>query len=94
LHYEAGRLQASVADLDRAVSLASETPELYQNRAVVLSDLGRRVAALADLSTYLRLRPDAEDRAEVEEKLSAWREALVRAEVLRVTSDGQLVSGE
>jgi len=73
-------LQASVVDLDRAVSLASDTPEFYQNRSVVLSDLGRRAEAIADLSTYLQLRPDAEDRAEVEEKLSAWREVLVRAE--------------
>jgi regulator of sirC expression with transglutaminase-like and TPR domain len=70
VHYECGQVPAAAADLDRAVELAPDLPELYQNRAVALRDLGRFQQAAQDLHTYLELRPDAEDRGEVEKSLS------------------------
>jgi len=63
-------LPDAAADLDLAVELAPELPELYQNRAVALQELGRRDEAARDLSTYLELCPDAEDRDAVQESLS------------------------
>jgi tetratricopeptide (TPR) repeat protein len=69
LYYQAGRLHESLADLDGAIALAPQTAELYQNRAVALTDLGRLDEAAGDLRTYLDLRPDAEDRDEVGDKL-------------------------
>ena len=69
LHYEVGNLEASKDDLDHAVRLAPEEPELYQNRAVVLADLGRVEEALTDLRAYLKRRPEAGDRAEVEARI-------------------------
>ena len=71
LHYDAGRLHEAIADLDAALELAPELAELYQNRAVALRELGRVEHAARDLGVYLELCPDAEDRAEVEESLSA-----------------------
>jgi tetratricopeptide (TPR) repeat protein len=71
LLYELGRLPESVADLDCAISIAPEEAELYSNRAVALADLMRSAAARRDLLTYLKLRPDAGDRAEIEQRLRA-----------------------
>ncbi len=73
LCYQLGRLDASIADLDQAISISPDVADFYQNRAVALGDLGRREEAIRDLLTYLKLAPEAEDRAEVEEKLSALR---------------------
>jgi tetratricopeptide (TPR) repeat protein len=69
LFYTAGDLAAALADLDRAVEIAPQNADLYQNRAVALADLGRSEEAARDLETYLRLRPGAEDRQEVEMRL-------------------------
>src|SRR6185436_2028527 len=41
LNYEARQLQEALADLDHAIALSPELPDLYQNRAVALSDLQR-----------------------------------------------------
>ncbi len=71
LLYELGRLQESLEDLDRAIEIAPTEAELYQNRAVLLTDLGRIQDASRDLVTYLDLRPQAEDREEVEARISA-----------------------
>ncbi|MBW4677124.1 MAG: tetratricopeptide repeat protein [Desmonostoc geniculatum HA4340-LM1] len=60
-----------MSDLAGAIALSPDNPDLYQNRAIVLISLGQSDAASADLQTYLRLNPDATDRAEVEENLSS-----------------------
>jgi len=73
LHYESGRVAEALADLDEAVTGAPESAEIYQNRAVALADLGRPDEAVHDLETYLRLRPDAEDRADVASQIEALR---------------------
>jgi len=69
--YGSGDLAAALADLGRAVELAPGQADLYQNRAVALADLGRSEEAAGNLETYLRLRPHAEDRAEVEAQIAA-----------------------
>ncbi|HWI60956.1 MAG TPA: tetratricopeptide repeat protein, partial [Symbiobacteriaceae bacterium] len=70
LHYAAGRLPEALADLNAAIALDPENPDLYYNRAAAL---GGSPEAMRDLETYLRLRPDADDRAEVEARLGAVR---------------------
>lgn len=69
LYYEHGRLEECLEDLNQAISAAPGEPEPYQNRAVAHSELGRYQEARRDLQRYLELRPDAEDRAEVESRL-------------------------
>jgi Flp pilus assembly protein TadD len=71
--YESGRIAEAAVDLDRAVALAPEMPELYQNRAVALRDLGRLDEAARDLRMYVELRPNADDRPEVEATLLELR---------------------
>ena len=72
LHFELQHLEDALEDLNRAIGLSGETPDLYQNRAVALTSLGRFDEAARDLETYLRLRPDAEDRDEVERQLAGF----------------------
>jgi tetratricopeptide (TPR) repeat protein len=68
-HFEAGRPAEALADLDDAIQLDSSVAELYQNRATALLAVGRGVDARRDLLTYLQLRPDADDRPDVENQL-------------------------
>ncbi|MFF1838846.1 DUF3856 domain-containing protein [Streptomyces sp. NPDC058231] len=56
-HRLAGRAQEALADYDRAIA-RNPPPEAYYNRAVLLSELGREPAALADYDTLLDLDPD------------------------------------
>jgi regulator of sirC expression with transglutaminase-like and TPR domain len=79
LLYEQGEVVKCLADLDRAIALAPETPDLYQNRAVAYTDLGRGKEACCDLQKYLELRPEADDRAEVEARLRAASPSLASA---------------
>lgn len=74
LHYEGGRIADAVADLDQAIARAPGLPDLYANRALALADLGRAHDAAADHQTYLKLRPDAEDREEIVLRIHALRE--------------------
>ncbi len=70
LYYEIGDLARAHDDLNRAIALSPQTADLYQNRAIALIDLEHFAEAASDLQTYLRLNPEAEDRDEVEGKLS------------------------
>jgi tetratricopeptide (TPR) repeat protein len=70
LYYEIGQLAEALADINQAIALSQENAELYQNRAIALISLGRFEDAVHDLQTYLRLNPNAEDRAEIEHQLA------------------------
>jgi tetratricopeptide (TPR) repeat protein len=71
VHYEIGQLPQALNDLDAAIALAPEQALFYHNRATALTDLKRFREATRDLERYLQLQPDAEDRSEIEQKLSA-----------------------
>lgn len=74
LQYETGRITDAVADLDEAIARAPGLPDLYANRALALMDLGRAHDAARDHETYLRLRPDADDREEIALRIETLRE--------------------
>jgi tetratricopeptide (TPR) repeat protein len=69
VRYELGDVHGALADLNHAISLMADCAELYQNRAVAHLALGRTAAARDDLESYLRLQPQADDRADVEQQL-------------------------
>lgn len=71
LYYELGRLTEALEDLNQAIAQSPANSEFHQNRSIVLMALGQVDAAARDLQTYLRLCPDAVDRAEVENSLSS-----------------------
>jgi tetratricopeptide (TPR) repeat protein len=75
MYYEAGNLEASLADFDRAIELKPEHGDLYQNRATVLTDLGRHQEAARDIRTTLRLNPPDEERPALQAKLKGALQA-------------------
>jgi tetratricopeptide (TPR) repeat protein len=74
LHYDRGNVAEAVADLDQAINRASTMPELYANRAIALTDVGRFREAAQDHEDYLRLQPDALDRADVLRQITALQQ--------------------
>lgn len=70
LFYEKRELERALADFNSALSLDPENPGLYFNRAVLFEDMERPESALDDYRSYLRILPKAEDRPEVQEKIS------------------------
>lgn len=89
LYYEAGRFLEALVDLDRAIELSSEIADLRQNRAVVLTTLARFGDAVRDLQSYLLLSPNAENRFEVESKLTTLQSRdLLHTEVVSDSSRG------
>ena len=71
LWYELGELDKSAEDLDRAVALEPDNAEIRYNRAMVLTDLGRNAEAACELKTFLGLRPQCEERSEVEARIAS-----------------------
>jgi tetratricopeptide (TPR) repeat protein len=64
-------MTGAVAALSAAVDSAPNWADAYYNRALAYEQQGRTSAARSDFQSYLRLRPRAEDRAEVEKHMGA-----------------------
>jgi tetratricopeptide (TPR) repeat protein len=71
--YEAGRFAQAEIGFSTAIALQPDWAEAYYNRALTNAARGRRELAVADLQQYLRLRPEAEDRAAVIARISSLR---------------------
>lgn len=72
-HYDAGRYAAAALSFGTAISLQPDWAEAYYDRALANAARGQRELAIADLQQYLRLRPEAEDRAAVIKRISGLR---------------------
>lgn len=55
LHYNSGRYELALADLDRAVSLAPADPTFYNNRGLARERVGMPIEALADYTRAIEL---------------------------------------
>ncbi len=71
LYYEQGRLDAALQDLEQALSLDADNPEIHYNRAVALADCQRYPESIAEFQRFVALAPDADERAEVEQRIHA-----------------------
>jgi tetratricopeptide (TPR) repeat protein len=71
--YEAGRYAAAEAAFSSAIALQPDWAEAYYDRALANAARGRSEQAIVDLQQYLRLRPEAEDRAAVIRRISGLR---------------------
>ena len=60
MHYEAGDLASALADFNRALELKPGQPDLYENRATVLADLGRQQEAALDRDAASRFQGAAQ----------------------------------
>ena len=73
IHYQNGALANSLADFDRAIELKSGEPDLYQNRATILVDLGRFDEAARDLDMALGLASTEDEQRELPIRLERLR---------------------
>jgi regulator of sirC expression with transglutaminase-like and TPR domain len=73
LHRSANDLPKLLAVQERLVVLLPDDPLERRDRALLLAELGRLDRACGDLQAYLAARPDADDAAALQRRLSAWR---------------------
>jgi tetratricopeptide (TPR) repeat protein len=73
-HYAAGEFADAADHFVRAYEL-THAPELLYNLARCYERLGEKQRAAEQYQMYLRMSPDADDRAEVEQKIAALVEA-------------------
>ncbi|MEO6525878.1 MAG: tetratricopeptide repeat protein, partial [Gemmatimonadaceae bacterium] len=71
--YDAGRIAQAEALFSTAIGLQPDWAEAYYNRALTYAVRGTRELAVRDLQQYLRLKPEAEDRAAVISRITALR---------------------
>jgi tetratricopeptide (TPR) repeat protein len=71
--YERGQMTTAEAGFNAAIKNQPNWAEAYYDRALVLLLEGERDAALRDFEQYLRLKPDADDRAFVAARIDALR---------------------
>jgi tetratricopeptide (TPR) repeat protein len=70
---ERHRWTAADSAFSAVIAAAPDLAEAYYDRALASAAMDRRERAARDLETYLRLRPDAEDRDAVAARVSALR---------------------
>jgi len=71
--YEAGRYAQAEIAFSSAIALQPDWADAYYDRALANAARGRRDLAVVDFQRYLRLRPEAEDRAAVIARINGLR---------------------
>jgi tetratricopeptide (TPR) repeat protein len=71
--YEARRYPQAAASFGTAIALRPDWPDAYYDRALARAAAGQSDLAIADFEQYLRLRPEAEDRATVIARINGLR---------------------
>jgi len=71
--YERGQMIEAQSGFNRAILSEPTWADAYYNRALVLVRLNQREAAQRDFEQYLRLKPEADDRALVVARIDALR---------------------
>jgi tetratricopeptide (TPR) repeat protein len=71
--YNAGRMQQAETLFSAAITLQPDWADAYYNRALTFTARGQKEFAVRDLQQYLRLKPEAEDRASVVARVNALR---------------------
>lgn len=73
--FERGLMAAADAAFTRAIVAEPQWPEPYYDRALARIARGEKPLAVRDLEQYLRLRPEADDRAAVVSRIASLRGA-------------------
>lgn len=73
-HASLGDTDSALSDYDKALELDARLILAYFNRGLIRSQVGAYEGAIADLEMYLELKPDAGDRAQVEDLIKRMRE--------------------
>ena len=78
IYLHQGALTKALRACDRIISLAPQAAEEYRDRGSIYLDLECFRAALADFRSYLLLKPDADDAAEVQRKTMELQQVAAR----------------
>jgi tetratricopeptide (TPR) repeat protein len=78
-YHKTGQLQKALEQYGKALELNALQAASYKRRGDVYRELGDRAAALADYQQYLKLAPQAGDRAEVEALVQSLLDANINA---------------
>jgi len=78
IYLQAENYPRALAVMNRMVLTVPESAEELRDRGLVNEQLECFRAALADLSNYVRRRPDAPDRAEIDARIEALRDRCAR----------------
>jgi tetratricopeptide (TPR) repeat protein len=76
LHHELGRPGQALEQLDIAIDLAPDRPDLHGMRAVVQKELGHYDAAIADAERFIALSPQSGDSPDIQKAHDLLRECL------------------
>lgn len=87
-HYAAAEWEAAAADFSKAYEL-TQAPELLYNLARCYEHMGDAERAVVEYRLYLRMSPDAEDRAEVETRIVALQPAPAKDAPAQVSEGAQ-----
>lgn len=69
VYQERGDWERVVRSADRVLSLAPDNPEAHRDRGIGYLEMGHLAGAREDLRRYLLVHPDAEDAAQVRQRL-------------------------
>jgi tetratricopeptide (TPR) repeat protein len=89
--YDARDMRRAEVALDSAAALEPRWADVYYDRALTRLAQGRTAAAATDLEQYLRLKPEADDRAAVVARIESLRRATLSPS--RALSLGLVVPG-
>ncbi len=76
MHYDLGRPGVALEQLDIAIELSPDRPDLHGMRAVVQKELGHYDAAIADAERFIALSPQTADSADIQKAHDLLRECL------------------
>jgi regulator of sirC expression with transglutaminase-like and TPR domain len=79
IHRRSGDRGRLAAVLQRVVTLLPQAWEERRDHALVLGDLGRASAAMAEMALYLEHRPTADDAVRMRQQMAAWRMQAARS---------------
>jgi tetratricopeptide (TPR) repeat protein len=96
--YEARRWTEAATQFGVAIARQPDWADAFYDRALARAAAGQRALAIADFEQYLRLRPEAEDRAAVVARIGALRGGPLSAGTafglgLVVPGGGQMYTG-
>ena len=84
-HLDQRRWREASDAFGRVIQAYPRAAEAYYNRAIALTGLDQREAAVRDFEQYLALRPGAEDQAAVRQRIGALRAPTWNANTALVT---------
>jgi tetratricopeptide (TPR) repeat protein len=79
-YLQQGDLESAIADFSNVIRFSPGDEAAYYWRGISNEEAGRQQDAIADYGQFLALSQDANARAEIEQRLSRWKEGKINSE--------------